>query len=281
MKTFQRVILFVALSLIIHQLLYISMEFRKATLQSQLLLERLQNITDLVEIELTEETEKVVKKVVTATDMGKKVDRPTDTIYQSKDNRVVKEEQVAKYTGPTQNSPSTARSKKTIEPEKKQALNKSEFGYFTKAPRNSTGYSTISEYVPNVKRGGFTSLNTNQFVYYAFFNRIKTQIHGRWVGNLNFLEHRLPISRQLELSKKDHITNVRVVVNADGSIKKIIIKKTSGFPETDLAVTEALRNAAPFVNPPKGLAKSDGLIHLDYSFHLTFNPPGLGSRSGS
>jgi len=261
-----------ALSLIIHQLLYIGLEYKKATLQSQLLLNKLNEVTKLVEIEIQDQPVNA-KKIVTDTKTGKLAKKKSDTLFQSKDNRVVKNEQVARRTGPTQNSINTNGSKSKANKVKEKIFDKSEFGYFTKKPSNANGYSTISEYIPNVKRGGFTSLNTNQFIYYAFFNRINQQIRSRWTNHLSFLGQRLPDYRQAQLANKDHVTNIKAVLTSDGKLKKIILVKSSGYAETDLAVTEAIRKAAPFTNPPKGLVEADGLIRLDYSFHLTWQEP--------
>lgn len=276
MKSLHKVIFFIILSLVAHQVLYIGLEYRKATLESQLLKDKLTALDKLIEFKLEPAPDKKRNTVVTDTNTGKKVKKKnSNTLFQSRYNRLVKKEQVAKQTGRTVNRKKTANTNKTTN-DKSKKLDKSEFGYFKAAPKNSGGHSTISEYIPNIKRGGFTSLNTNQFVYYAFFNRINNQIRSRWTDHLSFLSERLEKQRLSQLANRDHITNVTAIITPDGRLKKVVITKSSGFKETDWAVTEAFIRAAPLVNPPAGLVESDGFIRLEYSFHLTWQPPGLG-----
>lgn len=276
MKSLQKVIFFITLSLVAHQLLYIGLEYRKATLESQLLRDKLTALDKLIEFKLEPATNKKRHKVVTDTNTGKKVKKKNaNTLFQSRFNKVVNEETVARHTGATINRKKSANTNKSKDT-KNNKLDKSEFGYFKASQKTSGGYSTISEYIPNVKRGGFTSLNTNQFVYYAFFNRINNQIRSRWTDHLSFLGQRLEKPRLAQLANKDHITNITAIITPDGKLQKVIITKSSGYKETDWAVTEAFVRAAPLLNPPAGLVESDGLIRLEYSFHLTWQSQGFG-----
>lgn len=141
------------------------------------------------------------------------------------------------------------------------------------------GDSTISEFIPDVKEGGYTSLNQDQFVYYTFYSRINGQIRNRWVNQIkNFLNQ----TQQQEvnrLSRKPQQTVVEVLITPEGDFVKAMIHQQAENSELDKSVINAFRLASPFVNPPLELVANDGYIHLHYGFYLQFRPRYLASGS--
>ncbi len=138
------------------------------------------------------------------------------------------------------------------------------------------GPSSIAEYIPGVEQGAFTALNTNQFTYYTFFQRMHEQVRNRWVSMVrNYVNSRTP--QQLEvLSKWDRTTVVEIILGPGGQYLRSVMHSSSGDQGLDEIHSQAFAVASPFPNPPHGLFEPDGLIHLQYSFFLQFRPPSFG-----
>lgn len=137
------------------------------------------------------------------------------------------------------------------------------------------GDSSIGEYIPNVKVGNFTALNTDQFTFYTFFSRVNEAIRYRWVSHVrNFADH-LPPNKQQELAQYGRTSYVTIVLDKKGTIIRSFVSRSSGSDGLDQAALQAFREAAPFLNPPAEMREADGSIRLDYSFHVEFRSSAL------
>lgn len=139
--------------------------------------------------------------------------------------------------------------------------------------------SAISEYIPEVKQGGFTSLNTDQFIFYTFYARINEQIRNRWVQNIRDFTNQNPPMVLDRLSRANQVTEIEVLLNSEGNYVKSIIHRKADHPGLDQAVAKSFVMAQPFQNPPLEIVEKDGYIHLRYSFHLTWSPRSMASGS--
>jgi hypothetical protein len=213
-------------------------------------------------------------------DLKKKAD------FLSKETRRVEKQMVARNTGRTQNSMGQARNAQNAEQEtarqqspfpKPNEMTDMQgtapaFGQQRVAERVVLSDSTIAEHVPDVKQGGFTSLNTDQFMYYTFYARINEQIRNRWVMNLqNFAAGVGPIEIN-RLSGREQVTELEVLLDKDGNYLKTIFHRNSENPNLDAAAAVAIQNASPFLNPPSEIVAEDGKIHLYYQFHVNWKP---------
>lgn len=108
------------------------------------------------------------------------------------------------------------------------------------------------------KRGDATQLNTNEFLYTAYLNRIRRLVNFYWNQNLD----NLPAS--VRLVKPEYTTTVHAVLDAEGILESIAVAEEggSGSRELDDAVVRAFRVASPFENPPEGLIGDDGYVRL-------------------
>ncbi len=134
------------------------------------------------------------------------------------------------------------------------------------------GDSTVGERIPGVQEGGFTALNTDQFTYYTFFNRVNQQIRFRWITNIRTFVSLLTAARLKELSATNRTTHVEIILNSTGYFMESVVHRSSGDSDLDLAAIEAFKEASPFLNPPQGLVGSDGYIRLYYSFYVQWRP---------
>lgn len=108
------------------------------------------------------------------------------------------------------------------------------------------------------KRGDATQLDTHEFLYAAYLNRIRRLVNFYWNQNVD----NLPSS--VRLVKPEYTTTVLAVLEGDGSLASIRVADhgESGSRELDDAVLRAFRVAAPFENPPEGMIEDDGYVRL-------------------
>ena len=117
------------------------------------------------------------------------------------------------------------------------------------------------DFLPDVPRGDVTVLNSKQFTYAAFFNRMKKVIRFHWepmpalqaIGNPN-----------LKIS-----ATFWIVVKGDGSLDSVEVLDPSGYPIWDAAAIKAVRQAAPFYNVPQALLDENGAFGSKWTF-LTY-----------
>lgn len=128
--------------------------------------------------------------------------------------------------------------------------------------------SRTDDYLKNVKSGLQTLLSTREFVYYAYYNRIKDSLRQHWEPDVR--ERVKIIYRQGRslASAKDRITQVLVTLDSKGELLRVEVLNQSGVIDLDNAAVQAFREAAPFPNPPKGMIESDGTVKIRWDFVL-------------
>jgi TonB family protein len=124
------------------------------------------------------------------------------------------------------------------------------------------------EYVKGFKEGEQTMLNTREFVFYGYFQRIRERLDHAWEKSLrDHLQKYFYRGRQLA-SETDYMTQLLVSLDKDGRITKVQIIGNSGTTELDEAATKAFNDAGPFPNPPTGLVDNRGQVLVRWDFVL-------------
>lgn len=129
--------------------------------------------------------------------------------------------------------------------------------------------SQTNDYLKNVDQGLQTLLNTREFKYYSYYDRIRKQLAQHWEGKVReklsnyYKKNRAPAS-----VNQDRVTKVIVVLNSAGTLVRVQVVGVSGIQDLDDAATEAFRAAAPFPNPPKGILEDDGTVKIRWDFVL-------------
>lgn len=139
--------------------------------------------------------------------------------------------------------------------------------------------SSIAEYIPDVRMGGFTALNTDQFLHYTFYARTNEQIRSRWVSLISEFLERTPQFEINRLALKIQSTQIEVILNPKGDFVKALIHQQAENSGLDKSAITAFRIASPLNNPPAEMIESDGYIHLYYSFYVQFRPRYIASGS--
>ncbi len=138
------------------------------------------------------------------------------------------------------------------------------------AENDGTGETAKSnDYVKDVDQGLETMLNTREFKYYSYYNRIRRQLAQHWERKVRekltkiYKEGRSPAA-----ANQDRITKLMIVLNDQGTLVRVQVLSDSGVSDLDDAAIEAFRQAAPFPNPPKGIVEQDGTVKIRWDFVL-------------
>ncbi|HYQ80162.1 MAG TPA: TonB family protein, partial [Anaeromyxobacteraceae bacterium] len=128
------------------------------------------------------------------------------------------------------------------------------------------------DHLQDVDVGEGTFLNTREWRYAGYFNRIKQSVSMTWDPS-GAVRSRDPTGERYLF--KDRVTVLSITLNADGGLTDAHVVKTSGVDFLDRAAVEAFQKAQPFVNPPTGLADAGGEIKFTFGFYLEVGSPGM------
>jgi protein TonB len=123
------------------------------------------------------------------------------------------------------------------------------------------------EYVKGFKEGEETMLNTKEFVFYGYFQRLRERLDRAWELSLRRqLTKYFYRGRQLA-SEMDYQTQLLVSLDSKGRIIRVQVVGASGTKDLDEAAVKAFNEAGPFPNPPQGLVQK-GEVHVRWDFVL-------------
>jgi TonB family protein len=126
----------------------------------------------------------------------------------------------------------------------------------------SEGGGAPNDALTEVPQGDGTVLNTREWRYAAFFNRVKQAVASKWDPN-----GRLRLKNR-NVGFNDRVTMLHVALRPDGSLADVYVAKSCGIDELDQEAVKAFEQAQPFSNPPAALV-DDGAIRFAFGFTLT------------
>jgi TonB family protein len=127
--------------------------------------------------------------------------------------------------------------------------------------------STSTDALENVEQSLKTQLNTKEYKYYGYYQRIKNQLNQFWQPEVRQKVSRLMTKgRTIASDNNNKVTKLIIVLNDAGTLVKVQVIGESGVRDLDEAAVEAFRQAAPFPNPPKGMVETDGTIKIRWDF---------------
>jgi protein TonB len=119
-----------------------------------------------------------------------------------------------------------------------------------------------------LKEGETTALNTQEYVFFGYYQRIRERLDRAWTGLLREQLVRIfKMGRQLA-SEQEHVTRLLVTMNAGGEVVRIRVIEASGTQDLDEAAIRAFNQAGPFPNPPSGMTDSLGQVEIRWDFVL-------------
>lgn len=114
----------------------------------------------------------------------------------------------------------------------------------------------------DVPAGDGTFLNTREWKYAAFFNRVKQAVSAKWDPNGRLRQH------NVDPGVVARVTVMTVTLKPDGSLADLFVAQSSGMDLLDAEAMRAFEQAAPFSNPPPSLVEH-GFIRFNFGFHVT------------
>jgi protein TonB len=128
--------------------------------------------------------------------------------------------------------------------------------------------ATPQDYIKGLKEGERTALNTREYVFYGYFQRIRQRLDLAWTSSLREQLMRLYRGGRQLASDMDHTTRLLVTLNSGGEIVKVDVLEESGTKTLDDAAVRAFNRAGPFPNPPNGIVDRNGQIQIRWEFVL-------------
>ncbi|NVB41248.1 TonB family protein [Pseudenhygromyxa sp. WMMC2535] len=117
-----------------------------------------------------------------------------------------------------------------------------------------------------VERGQETMLDSKAHRYASFYKRVREQL----LAELRLREAHDEVDPQHgEYGEDPRRTAVLIRLDAKGELLEVFVERGSGAMHLDAEVVRAVRAAAPFPNPPKGLLRG-GRVELRFGVTLDF-----------
>jgi protein TonB len=124
------------------------------------------------------------------------------------------------------------------------------------------------DYVEGLNESERTLLNTKEFVFFGFFQRIKERLEMAWHPLLKEHLSKFYQKGRSLASDKDHKTELLVILNSKGEVVRVRLIEESGQKDLDNAAIGAFNKAGPFPNPPKGIMNAKGEVEIRWGFVL-------------
>ena len=129
--------------------------------------------------------------------------------------------------------------------------------------KHSRGLASNNDFIEEVPLGDFTRLNTIEFKYFGFYERIRRKLEQHWGFSLR---QKTGALRGKRISNNEnYITSLIITLSNKGKITRVYLKGTSGIQELDDAAIESFNKAGPFPNPPQEMLKR-GQARIKWSF---------------
>ncbi|HEU0036760.1 MAG TPA: TonB family protein [Kofleriaceae bacterium] len=132
--------------------------------------------------------------------------------------------------------------------------------------------SSLENFVPDVRPGNQTALKTRAHPFALYIARMHRRIHELW--GFGFLEQLDDKPANDPLNNPDLWVNLEVAVNADGTVHKVTIAKTSGKTEFDVAAVDTVLSAAPYEPTPEAIRSVNGKVYLRWGFYRNWRQCG-------
>jgi TonB family protein len=286
----ERIVLFVVVSLFVHASVLTLMQFVTPP--------PVKVAQEVIEIDYRTDSTKALKQIVEQDEKRLNEDEPDKEAYLGRHTqRVVKETRAANHgdfknrsgEGKPKTNP-VKQAEQAEKPQEKQAKQRSKVSatgalptlgdlkptfkpsyqrQFEDIPSGKGGEtSATNDHLKDKHVGIETMLNSREFVYYTYYQRIRSQLRQYWEPSIRERVKKIFAQGRTIASTKDHITQVVIVLDKAGSLIKVQVVNESGVSDLDEAAVDAFRAAEPFPNPPKGMVEADGTIKIRWDFIL-------------
>jgi len=125
--------------------------------------------------------------------------------------------------------------------------------------------AAVENFIPEVKPGNQTALNTRAAPFAAYIARMHRSIHELWgFGQLEEWDDK-PTSSPF--NNRNLVTELEIVLNSDGTVDRIGVARPSGLLEYDVAAVDVVYSAGPYPDPPRAIRSANGKIYVHWRFY--------------
>jgi TonB C terminal len=124
--------------------------------------------------------------------------------------------------------------------------------------------SALENFIPEVKPGNQTALNTRAAPFAAFIARMHRSIHQLW--GFGALEDWGDLPSSSPLNDESLMNTLEIVLNRDGTVNKVTPVRLSKYLPYDAAAIDVVYSAGPYPEPPREIRSGDGKIYIWWSF---------------
>jgi len=126
--------------------------------------------------------------------------------------------------------------------------------------------AAIENYVPGVKPGNQTALNTARVPFASYLNAVHNRLHPVFADS--FLASLESLPGKHPMNRPEIKTDLEIVLNQDdGRVVRMGVTRTSGVTAFDIAALESVMRAQPFGAPPKEIVSPDGNVYFHWEFY--------------
>lgn len=217
-------------------------------------------------------------KMIVQPTQGKIVNEAKKDAYLSDKNRIVKEEMASKTLGNAGQSTATRNEKKQGQ---SKSVSLSDLGvkistHLKKSYEKTRNWASNSlgeavkggQYMRGMKEGETSALNTKEFVFFSYFDRVRKQLDQTWQPLVKGQIEKIYKSGRRLASERDFVTRTLITINLKGEIIRVQLLQESGAIDLDSAAVNALNKSGPYPNPPKGLLDENGNAQIRWDFVL-------------
>ncbi len=125
--------------------------------------------------------------------------------------------------------------------------------------------SALENFIPEVRPGNQTALNTRAAPFAAYIARMHRSIHKLW--GFGMLEDWDEKPGQNAFNNPNLAATLEVVLNGDGTVDKVTVVRPSGYLPYDVAAIDVAYSAGPYPDPPREIRSKNGKIYIHWGFH--------------
>ena len=125
--------------------------------------------------------------------------------------------------------------------------------------------SSLENFIPEVKPGNQTALNTRAAPFAAFIAAMHRSIHELW--GFGILQDWDELGGGSPLNDENLMTNLELVLNGDGSVDKVTVVQGSKYLPFDVAAIDVAYSAGPYPTPPREIRSGNGKIYIHWRFY--------------
>jgi TonB family protein len=133
------------------------------------------------------------------------------------------------------------------------------------AARQERVRSALENFIPEVKPGNQTALNTRAAPFAQFITRMHRKIHELWA--FGFMEGLDSKPSDSPLNNPSLVAKLEIVLDGQGNVDRVAMVRSSGLTVYDAAAIDVVFSAAPYPAPPPTILSGNGKVYIHWTFH--------------